>query len=211
MCRRFFLAILLVLFGLAVVGYWYMHHLPPPHVFPNPKNISPQQAKAAQSRLEDALRVPRGAGAAPAARVASETKAPTRRRPVTVHLSQDDINTTLATNPTVKKQMAARGIQAAELSFAAPNVVTVYSKVLYHGSPVDAQITGTVTPGNSGGLQFTAQTASVEDVPVPVARVQRAIDALTAQWLPKANSALPITVQSVTIHGKQIDLTGPEK
>lgn len=210
MCRRVFILLFLVLFGLAVVGYWYMRHIPPAHVFPNPKTISPRQAHAAQTRLEDALRLPGQPANTPAARPAGRAAPAPSHQPVTVRLSEDDINTTLAANAAVRKQMAAHGIQAAELSFTPPNQVTVYSKVLYHGSPVDAQVAGTVSAGD-GGLQFTAQTASVDDIPVPVSKVQRSIDAITAQWLPKANSALPITVQHVAIRGKEIDLTGPEK
>lgn len=213
MCRRLFFFLVVVLVAVAVCAVLYVRHAAEPtHPFLNPKSISPQAAHAAQNRLEQALAHPETEPhAPPSAQPAAQTKAAVPGQPVTVHFSQDDINTTLAANQQVRQQMAAHGVQAAQVSFSPPNMMTADIKVIYHGEPAIARVTGVVAPGPDGALGFTAQSATVGGVPVPPATVQKAVDRLTQEFLPKAASSLPLSVRQVSVKGKDIYLTGPAK
>jgi hypothetical protein len=213
MCRRFFFFLFLVVIGLAAGFLYYVHETSTPHVFPNPKLIPAREAQAAQDRLEQALGL--SPGSRPKARTAANSSSPaTGLQPgqtITIHLSEDDINTTIATNPDIKQQLAAHGVQAAQLAFAPPNIVTAFVKIVYHDQPADAEVMGALSPDSDGGLQFAAQEVKVSDVPVPLKSAQPIIDKAEAILLPKADSGLPIRVQTIDVRGKVIYLTGPAK
>ncbi|HEX5323128.1 MAG TPA: LmeA family phospholipid-binding protein [Capsulimonadaceae bacterium] len=212
MCRRFFFFLFLVAVFVAAGFIWFVHTGTPPHVFPDPKSIPQSEAHAAQNRLLAALNAGhRSAGLKTRTAARASASPPAPGQTITIHMSEDDINTTLATNPDIKKQMAARGIQAAQLAFAPPNLVTAYVKVRYHEQSEVAEVTGAMTAGDNGALQFTAQSVKVAEVPVPLQTAQKIIDKATTILLPKADSALPLTVQQVSVQGKEIYLTGPAK
>src|SRR5579862_293567 len=132
MCRRFLFFLFLAVIGVAAGFVWFIHEAVPPYVFPDPKMISAREARDAQDRIEQALGLiphsPPKTGAAANSGTAGVDPAQGPGQTITIHLSEDDINTTLATNPDIKEQMAAHGIRAAQLAFAPPNLVTAFVK-----------------------------------------------------------------------------------
>lgn len=222
---RCVLPTLLMLAVLALLGGVALRRVGPRPVPPPAVPVyTPQQAAQAEEHL-DALReqldrpaLP--ADTAPAVSPAGQTIAPAQPsspvppqdapapRPVHLELSQNDLNTYLATNQTAKTMLARDGVKAVQILFREPQDVTVRAAVLYRGRPANVQITGNLQPSPKTLLRLVATGAQIGRLPLPPAAITKQADRLARQLVRRFHGHPPLTVQSVHVEGDRLVVAG---
>jgi len=98
-----------------------------------------------------------------------------------------------------------------QIKLAPPNLVTIYSKLVYRGQPAQVQLSGTVAADPAGGPQFTPQSVIVDGLPVPLSAAQATVNKVSASLTGQAKPALPMKLDSVIVQGSELVITGRRK
>ena len=205
MCRRIFGTILFLLV-LAVIAVVYLaNHVPAPHA----KVLTGKaQQAAAERRIEKALSDPtpavvQGKGVA-------KPRLSTASQELSVHFAVDDINTLLATNPSVVSRLRRAKVDSALVAFAAPDKMVLTAQLQAGGGEKVVSVAGTLSPTDTGDVAFHSDAAQVGLLPLPIVSNAN-IDNRAAQLLALAMPKLPISVHSLSIAHGTLTLTGPRK
>lgn len=153
----------------------------------------------------------------PTARQAAETQqrltnlgqTATRSKPGprTLHLSENDLNVTLAANKSVHQLLMKRGVEAVQIVLQEPDTAVFHASVRVQGHLQNVQISGTLSPDPKTGLRFVVTTAQAGRFPLPMVLVNAQASQLTARFSRPLLSRLSLTVQSVSVVKKDLVLT----
>jgi hypothetical protein len=178
-----------VLLGLLAAAGWLLRRpAPAPPVVPHPTAVQMAQTRQHLASL---------------GRAASRTQA----GPRLLRLSENDLNVTLAANPSVRGLLTKRGVQAVQIVLQEPDAVVVHASVRVQGHFQNVQISGTLSPDPKTGLRFSAFAAQAGRLPLPPALINAQANQLAARFSRPLLRRLSLTVQSVSIQKKDLLLT----
>lgn len=197
--------VLLPVLGLAAAGLFIAlrpQPVPPPRVL----HPTPRQTALAAQHLE-VLKEQVKALAAPTPPIQGQTPDKPLPRRRTLRISEDDLNIYLAGSRSARKLLAARGVQAVQVTLHEPSNLTLNAAVLVHGNPENVQIDGALASDPRLGLRFTATHAQMGRFPLPAAIVTKQANTLARRFAGQISARLPFSIVSVHVQGRQLVLT----
>lgn len=128
--------------------------------------------------------------------------------PRTLRLSENDINVALASNPSLKKLLAAHGVKDVQVVLQEPDSVVVHASAAVQGHVHNIQISGAFAPDPKVGVRFTATHAQVGSLPLPAALVTSEANGLAAHFSRQFLSHAALSVQGVYVQKKDLVIVG---
>ncbi len=167
----------------------------------------PAEQAAAENRIKSALKSP--APSTPTAQTAAPSSTASTMR--SVKFDEADLNTVLTSDPQIKSKMAAEHVKAVQIAFKDPDIVEVRGWMDMQGATRQITVNGVLSPDGSGGVSFKTTDTQVGMLPLPSGITQDQINHFAAEFLAQATPQLPIKVQSLSVDGGKLVLTGTNK
>ena len=205
MVKRVITALFVSLILVVILLTFLSNYSSPP---PPPPSVTKVQEASIENQLRAGIEHPKLVSVEGGAQSDSTTG---KSEVVSVDFPEDEVNSVLANNANVQRQLLVSGIVAARVGFIQPDRVRLNAWMNYQGNERQLQLEGILSPNGSGGISFRTAGATLGLLPIPASAAAGQVDDRAALVLNHAIQSLPMKIASVSISSGVLTLAGPKK